>query len=202
MCVIITLKRSDYMLKEYKKDLFLLIMVAIIMYILPINLYLTSKNPSEVNYNTLIFVANNLAIFIGSIIEARYKRLFYIFPLIASVMFMPLPFILYSQSYLACIIMYIFVGLLGGLVGLWFRDNEEAVKSFKKAFGIMFIVGSIFTIIINTTNIILPHTDSLIYSDLTFDLTVGSINVYICVLIMILLSIRCLKKKKKKGAKK
>lgn len=187
------------MWKKYKNDFILLIIVFIVLYFLPINVYLTTDSMSA-NYNTLIFVINPLTIFCSSAIHSRYGRPLFVFPVIYSILYLPLVFTIYSVSYLYCFFIYLIVGLIGGFLGFWFNDKEDVVKSFKKAIGICAIVFSIFAFLVSILDIIAQCNRA--YCNYFYNLTVGNLNTYICIVIMILLSIRCLKKKKKKKKKK
>lgn len=186
-------------LKEYKKDLVVALVVLIVLYVLPLNVYFTNEIGTA-DYTNLVFVINPITIFIASVIHSRYGRPFFIMPIFYSALFLPLVFALFAQSYLYCVFIYVGAGILGGLLGFWFHDKADVVKSLKKAVGISSIVFSIFAFLVSIIDKIVNCLDNS-YCNYAHELIIGNLNVYICIAILILLGTRCLKKKKKKKKK-
>ena len=115
-------------MKKYRTKFYLFVFLMFILYFFSINEFMF-KNIDIVN---ILFVIYPISFFIISTIEARYSGNFYVFPIVSSIFYIPLAFTIYDISYLACFFIYLFIGLLGGLFGLWCHDNEEVRKSFKK----------------------------------------------------------------------
>ena len=89
------------------------------------------------------------------------------------------------------------IGLLGGLFGLWCHDNEEVRKSFKKAIGVVCIIGIIFTTAVYFLNIYLSKCLDY-YCRVSDFFTASSIQSLISIGLMILLAWFCFRKKGKK----
>ncbi len=180
-------------MKKYRNDLYLFVILMFILYFFSINKFMF-KNIDIVN---ILFVIYPISFFITSTIEARYSGNFYVFPIVSSIFYIPLAFTIYDVSYLACFFIYLVIGLLGGLFGLWCHDNEEVRKSFKKAIGVVSIIGIIFTTAAYFLNIYLSKCLDY-YCRVSDFFTASSIQSLMAIGLMILLAWFCFRKKGKK----
>ena len=183
-------------MKKYRNKFYLFVILIFILYFFPINGYMF-KNIDIMN---ILFVIYPLSYFITSMIEARYSGNFYIFPIITSIFYIPLTFTIFSTSYLPCFFIYLIAGLLGGLFGYWCYSNEEVRKSFKKAIGIVSIIGTIFASIAYILNIFLYKCLDY-YCTIADFFTASSLQSIVAIILLIVLAWFCFRKKKKKKDK-
>lgn len=182
-------------MKKYKFEIVLLVIIFVILYCFPINIYLTSDF-LHADLSNLLYIINPFTYFICSIIEARHSNNFYIFPIIISCLFIPLAFTIYKSSYLSLFFLYLGIALIGGLFGYWCKNNDEARKSLKKALGIMCIIAGIFTFLATVISYIFKYYE---VGSLNFKNIFNLINIetYIFIIICFILGRYCLRKKKK-----
>lgn len=187
-------------LKRYRLEIVCSIVLIFFLYILPAIYVITLGNDIKVVDN-LLFVINPFMYFFLSVIYARYRSDFYIMPIASAILYIPSVFAIYSGRYLAVFFLYIITSLLGGIVGLKFSTDDEFLKAFKKAVGIMSIVGSCFifgyTIVDNFLN-----RDYYTHVSINDFFDLSDITNYFIILLLILLAYRCLRKNKKKKGKK
>lgn len=182
-------------LKKYKLEVKLLLVIIFIFYFLPINVYLVGDIDSA-NFSNLLYIINPITLFICSVIDGRYRSNFYILPIIAAGLFIPLSFTIYQNHYLWLFFIYLAIGICGGMLGCWCADKEDVRKSFKKAIGIMCVIAAIFSIIFTIANFVIIScvNNTCDYLDI---FSVENIEMAIFIVVCIILGRYCFKKKKK-----
>ena len=73
-------------LKKYKLEVKLLLVIIFIFYFLPINVYLVGDIDSA-NFSNLLYIINPITLFICSVIDGRYRSNFYILPITSANLF-------------------------------------------------------------------------------------------------------------------
>ena len=180
-------------LKKYKIELELFIILMFILYFLPINGYMFK----ELDISNILFVIYPISYFLCATIEGKHSGNFYIFPIISSIFYIPLAFTIFETTYLPCYFIYLFIGLLGGLFGVWCHNNEELRKSFKKALGVLSIVAIIFIVLFNIIYIFFYECANY-YCEISDFLNASTIQTILVIALLVLLAVYCFRKKKKK----
>lgn len=182
-------------MKKYSLEIKMLLVAVIVLYVLPINIYFISDFNSG-NYSNLLYVINPIAFFLISIVEGSRRNNFYVFPLVLSSLYIPLTFTIYPSKYLSLFFLYLVISLVGGLFGVWMSDKEDVRKSFKKAVGIMCVIGAIFAFALTIVDFIFKYCKNGICEYQSI-FSLANIEIIIFIIICFFLGRYCLKKKKK-----
>ncbi len=191
------LKRGG-ILKKYNIAYKVFFILLFIIYFFPITGYFFN----QVNLLNILFIIYPIAFFMCSAIASKDTGNFYVIPIVCSLLYIPLTFTIFEVKYLSCFFLYLVMGLLGGLLGLWCYSNKDVKKIFKQAVGIASIIASIFTFLAITIKFYYEECDLYICT-LTSFIRFEFIEAFVIIVLMIALAVHCLRKepKKKRGKK-